>query len=412
MNLGIRVCRSLFLALCFVAPLYCVWIFEAFFYRDPSLWINTILGVVSVWIFLSIKRDIIYLFGFWVGVLWFYWIGFSFSYFGFSYLIPIIAIIVACIYMVIFVIALWSENLWYRGLCLLGLSFIHPFGFDWLVVDSFFAYSYFGIQKYEFALIILGVILCKISSKEKMWIWVGSASLIGALNFGFLDSTKEEKLPFKVELLESHYSQDFKWQRENAKKMTEEMIVKIEKTISKGQELIILPETAFPFVLEKSFYFSKFKELSKKATLVIGSLRSGEKGLYNSIYVFQNGEVQIIDKVVLAPFGEKIPLPQWISRYLEDIFFGKDGAKFVSGESFKSFTFQDQEIRAVVCYEGTSSEAYKEAPKYMIVISNNAWFEGSIEASLQKNLMKYYARKNHTTLMHSSNGSRSFVIFP
>lgn len=392
--------------------MYCVYFFERFFRADPPLWINTILGLVSIWIFLNLKKEQKWFFGFFVGLLWFYWIGFSFEYFGFAYLIAIIAIIVACIYMLIFVCVLWSENLWYRGICLVGLSLVHPFGFDWMNIDSFFAYSYFGVEKYEFALIVLGMIFWKKARGELKWRMMGGISLVGALSFSTLLMHPKESLAFSVDLFESNYSQDFKWQRENAQKITDELLARIKHSIELGNELIILPETAFPFVLQKSFYFSKLKELSQNAVLVVGSMRMGEEGIYNSIYIFKNQEVQIIDKVILAPFGEKIPLPQWISRYFESLFFGDNQEKMLSGKNFGLFEFDDFRFRPVVCYEGTSSQAYENAPKYMIVISNNAWFGRSIESSLQKNLMKYYARKNQKVILHSSNGSRSFVIFP
>lgn len=400
--------KALFLALSFVAPLYVVWFFERVYSKDSPLFINSILGLVSVWIFLSVKKELKWFFGFWVGLLWFYWIGFSFEYFGFAYLIPLIALVVACIYMVIFAFSLWSENLIYRGLWLLALSYIHPFGFDWLVVDSFFAYSYFGVEKYEFALIILGIILWKCKFK---WRVLGTLSLLGALSFNSINA-KASKLPFSIDLIQSNYSQDFKWQRENAKAMTQELIERIEKGIKKGEKMIVLPETAFPFVLENSLYFEKFREMSENALLLVGSMRRGEDGVYNSIYIFKNKSVQVVDKVVLAPFGEKIPLPRFIAKYLESVFLGEGGVKILSGNEFKNFEFEGEEMRAVVCYEGTSSKAYQNAPKYMIVLSNNAWFGSSIESSLQKNLMKYYARKEHTTILHSSNGSRSFVIYP
>lgn len=405
MNWMSRIFKALFWAAVFIAPMYVVWIFERVYSKDPPLWFNSVLGLLSVWVFLSVKKDLKWAFGFWVGILWFYWIGFSFEYFGFAYLIPLIAVAVACIYMVILALSLWSEDLIYRGVWLLVLSYIHPFGFDWLVVDSFFAYSYFGVEKYEFALIILGIILLK----GLRWRIFGVLSLAMALDIA---SAKAESVPFDVGLIESHYSQDFKWQRENAREMTEELVRRIEEEIGREKSLIILPETAFPFVIEGSAYFERLRELSKKATLVVGSMRRGEGGVYNSIYVFANQKVQIIDKVILAPFGEKIPLPQWIAKNLESVFLGEGGVKILSGNAFGEFEFGGEKIRAVVCYEGTSPKAYELAPKYMIVISNNAWFGSSIESSLQKNLMKYYARKNHTTIFHASNGSRSFVIFP
>ena len=138
--------KALFYALLFVAPIYCVHFFEIFG-KDPYEWLMTILALGSIVVFFLVPTSKKIWFGFFVGLLWCYWVGFSFRYFGAPLLIPVIAVVVACIYMLLFVVSLYSSSYLWRGFWLLILSYIHPFGFDWLVVDSFFAYSYFGVQK-------------------------------------------------------------------------------------------------------------------------------------------------------------------------------------------------------------------------------------------------------------------------
>lgn len=404
------VIKSAFYAFLFVSPLYAVWLFELILKIDIPLALNSILGLLSLAIFLYIPTRYKFKFGFLVGLFWFYWIGFSFVYFGFGYLIPLISIIVALIYMLLFALALASPNLLYRGFWLLIMSLIHPFGFDWMKIDSFFAYSYFGVGKESFFLIIMAMIFFKLAwDYLKGFFALGVLFLCFALDFRI---HTPPSLPFKIDLLHTNFPQDFKWQKENTQKNSRYLLSVIFSSIQQGNQIIVLPETAFPFLLEHSHYFDTLKKMSLQSTLVVGAVRKVDSKLYNSSYIFQNGEVQIFNKVILAPFGEKIPLPDFLAKPLNRIFLGDHAPQFTSSEEFGIFTFNEIPIKSAICYEGTREEAYKQPTPFLIVISNNAWFPHTIEPALQKNLMKYYARLYQTTILHSSNGSPSFIIFP
>lgn len=406
--------RPLIFAFVFVLPLYWVWIFEMILNLKLPLLINSIFGLLSLYIFLFIPSSYRFKFGFFVGLFWFYWVGFSFVYFGFTYLVPLISILVACIYMLIFAIALWFSNPFYRLSTLLCLSFIHPFGFDWMKIDSFFAYSYFGVSKIDLFLLALSIIICVLSyqaSKRAKFLYYPIASffIICAL---YTSPSSLALVLDRVDVLHTNFSQDLKWQRDNALKNTMFQVALIRSSLQEGNKLIILPETAFPFVLERSAYFQILKDLSLQGTLVVGAMREKEGRLYNSTYIFQNGQVSIFDKVILAPFGEKIPLPDFLAKPLERIFLGDGAPRFSASKEFGTFSYQGFRIKSVICYEGTSQKTYEDAPPYLVVISNNAWFPHTIEPALQKNLMQYYAKLYQTVILHSSNGSPSFVIFP
>lgn len=399
--------KTLLCALIFVAPIYCVHFFEIFG-QDPYSWLITLLALGSVIVFFLIPNSKKFWFGFFVGLLWFYWVGFSFVYFGAPLLVPVIAVVVAGIYMLLFAIALYFPSYIWRGVWLVLLSYIHPFGFDWLVVDSFFAYSYFGVQKYDFILIVMGIGLI-LQNQDKKQI-IGIALLICALDYHSL-TKEDEKIPFEYALLGSSFSQDFKWQRQNIQSMTQKQLAQIELALKEKKRLIILPETAFPFQIEKSYFLGILNSLSAKGTLIVGSLREGKNGLYNSAYIFLDSKVEIADKKILAPFGEKIPLPDFLSSSLHQFFLG-DSPRMLEGEKFSDIEIEGKKVRVLICYEGTSQESYENAPRYFIVISNNAWFNGSIEPSVQKMLMKYYSKRYNKVVLHAINGSRSFVITP
>ncbi len=67
-------------------------------------------------------------------------------------------------------------------------------------------------------------------------------------------------------------------------------------------------------------------------------------------------------------------------------------------------------FRNAICYEATCAEIYEGDVDFVIATSNNAWFAPSIEPTIQKLLMRYYARKNATTIYHSANYKGTGII--
>jgi apolipoprotein N-acyltransferase len=117
----------------------------------------------------------------------------------------------------------------------------------------------------------------------------------------------------------------------------------------------------------------------------------------------------VADKVVLVPFGEANPLPDWASRWVNEIFF--DGAPdYKAAEKPTDFLIDDKKYRAAVCFEGTSERLYTDRPRRMVLLSNNGWFIPSIEPTLQKLLLVYYHRKYGTEIWHAVNMSESYVV--
>ncbi|MCI7485438.1 MAG: apolipoprotein N-acyltransferase, partial [Helicobacter sp.] len=85
---------------------------------------------------------------------------------------------------------------------------------------------------------------------------------------------------------------------------------------------------------------------------------------------------------------------------------------FARGSGFEDIKVLGQKIRVGICYEATHSKLYEDYPNVVLAISNNAWFYPSIEPVMQRMLMKYYARKNNSFVLHAANMSKSFVLAP
>ena len=184
----------------------------------------------------------------------------------------------------------------------------------------------------------------------------------------------------------------------------------IDEAIKNRYDMIILSEAQFPVYLNiEPILLERLKNKSKKIIILTGGLRYENKKFYNSSYLFQNGKMQITNKVILVPFGEKIPLPKFIADFLNDIFF--EGAEdFIIAEKPIDFLINGYKFRNAICFEATKDELFINNPKFMIAISNNARFQPSIETTLQNQLLKFYARKYKTIIYHSANYGKSEII--
>ncbi len=188
----------------------------------------------------------------------------------------------------------------------------------------------------------------------------------------------------------------------------------IDKAINEKQDLIILPETAFPTILNTDKNLLEYlKRKSQFIDIITGSLYQKENLYHNSTYHFSKGESNIAHKVVLVPFGEAVPLPEKIKNFINDMFY--DGAQdYTKAESPTDFTIKGIKFRNAICYEATTDDIFENIgnTKYMIATSNNAWFTPSTEPTLQRLLMKYYAKKYNVIVYNSANGSKNSIIYP
>lgn len=373
--------------------------------RSPILF--SILALVAFGAYIKLPKHCGFTFGFFVGIFWFYWISLSFRYYDLWYLMPLVVAGIGIIYGLIFALLALFTNYIFRALSLLALSFISPFGFDWLVPEVMLSVSYFGSSKADFTLVLVAILLLIYTPR-----FFKIISLL-PLYFALYSTPQAETLPFNIELVQTNIPQDIRWDKEAKAKIIEENLRQIDAAIIAKKSLILFPETAFPLALNHDEWLLEYlMQKSHKIAIITGSLRLSERKVYNSTYYFWRGKMEVADKIVLVPFGEKIPLPEFIAKPINRIFFG--GAEdYVGGDGAPvDFIFDDVRLRSAICYEATSTLLYHDSPRFMVAISNNAWFYKSTEPTLQRLLLGHYSRKHGTTILHSANRSKSEIIHP
>ncbi len=366
--------------------------------------------IIGFYILFKEKSPVWFFSGFFVGLFWFYWIGFSFIYYGFAYLFPVACLFIALGYGFIFLLpSLVVKNTWIRAFLLVAfVSFLPPFGFNWLDFRLLLLNTPFGLDYISlFAFIFFVLCLSTLKGYKKLFAVV---FLLFSLNTK-VDLAKNQ-LPFSISLINSQIPQEDKWKKELTSQFVRENIQKINQAIKEKKEIIIFPESAFTLFLNRiPKLMDMLEKKSQKITIITGALTYENKKFYNSTYVFADGKTSIFHKVILVPFGEEIPMPNFLKKWINEIFY--EGAEdFSTAKNPQDYQIKGINIRNAICFEATTSLLYKNKPKFMIAMSNNAWFTPSFEPLIQHLLLLLNANLNHTTIYHSVNGSKSEIIYP
>ena len=371
--------------------------------------LNSILGVLAIYFLVTIPRKSLFITGFTTGIFWFYWIAVSLQYYELTYLVPVLLIVIGLAYGILFSLFGLINNILYRVIAIFAFTFISPFGFNWMKFELLFIDSYFNTTKESFALILAAVLMASQLKRLKILALVPLFIAFQSPQGEIIDNPNLD-----IHLSQFNIPQDLKWKKENRNTLINKNLNEIDKAISLNKDLVVLPETSIPTVLNNQRDLLNFlKEKSYEITIFTGGLYLEDQKIYNATYLFSKGEVQIAKKVVLVPFGEEIPLPKFFVDLINNTFYG--GAQDYSKASKATdFDINGTKIRNAICYEATTDKIFEDLndTKYMIAISNNAWFTPSTEPTLQKLLMKYYARKYGITIFHVINGSQNYIIRP
>ena len=394
---------------------------------------NTILGILTFYYLLRAKQIVWFWNGFFIGLLWFWWICMSFFNYGFAWAIPIGVIFIGWVYGIIFlIIAKLAEyidkkfpdlNLEFivKVLSLLLLSYIHPIQFDWFKPEIIFTNSYIGIEKWQFAIVLISIAL---SIKKKNLLYLFLIIFSFPIN-QYLNNTPLPKNG--IAIAGSYINVEDKWNPNLLNSHIDRVFKQLDRAIKDKKSMIIFPESILPLFLNTHpNLMTQFEAYSNDIAIVLGALYNNGTPR-NSAYIFNKGSFLVANKVVLVPFGEQNPLPKWMGNIINKIFF--DGAPdYVADSEPIDYIIRGVKYRNAICFEGTSRELYtikskkiynmdilqtqksKDIPKEMILISNNGWVVPSIEPTEQKILLQFYSKKYGTTIYHAVNMSPSYII--
>ena len=333
----------------------------------------------------------------------------SLQYYDLTALAPVILICLGLSFAIMFSCFALYDRLTFRILTIFGFTFFAPFGFNWMKFELLFLDSYLKTDKLSFFLILISFYFL---IKLKKYKFLSIIPLLFTIN---LEKNVDIQNPnVNIYMPQMNVNQNLRWDKHYKATLEQENFNEINNAITQKKDLVVLPETAFTSVLNRNeTLFGKLKGLSNSIDIITGGLYIENEKIYNASYHFSKGEVLIAKKVVLVPFGEEIPFPKFFVDLINDIFY--NGAQDYSKASDPTdFVIKGEKFRNAICYEATTDKIFENLgdTKYMIAISNNAWFTPSIEPTLQDLLLKYYSKKYGVNIYHVVNGTPNKIYLP
>ncbi|UCD72391.1 MAG: apolipoprotein N-acyltransferase [Syntrophobacterales bacterium] len=222
-----------------------------------------------------------------------------------------------------------------------------------------------------------------------------------------------------IGLAQGNIDQSIKWSS-GYQEETLRIYQNLSLTLAREQpSLIIWPETATPFFFQSEERYRPWVlEVAEKtgAHLLFGSpshdWREGKMEYYNSAYLLspQKEVIGRYDKIHLVPFGERVPLSEFLF-FLESL---STVGNLSPGRTVQNLHFPSGDFGVLICFEiifpNLCRKFVKGGADFLVTITNDAWF-GRTSAPYQHLSMAIFrAIENRVSIARAANTGISAFI--
>ncbi|NOX18600.1 MAG: apolipoprotein N-acyltransferase [Chlorobi bacterium] len=349
---------------------------------------------------------------------------------------------------------------------------VTEFRFPWLTLGNGLPYAnsfiqiadIVGVYGLTFFIIIINVFLylgVKRYLKEKRpdfkYVLIAFLIFLFPLIYGHykLRNFKPSGRMLKVGLIQPDFDPTNKWSAGSVDEQLQIYLRLSEKTIREGAKLVVWPETALPVYLlspgnERTL--RKIRKFCDSANVFIMTgipdvvfypdsaaapsdakrTKSGKSFYtsYNSVILFSptETEIQKYHKIMLVPFGERVPLVD-VLPFLGDLIkwevglsgwnVGKEQNDFyLRGISPNGLSAVKDTVNAagIICIESIYpdfvSTFVKEGAEFIAVVTNDSWYGDSSGPYQHKGMSVIRAVENRRSVIRAANGGISCLINP
>ena len=295
-------------------------------------------------------------------------------------------------------------------------------GFPWLLmgelaVDMPLFREYLrvgGVYLGSAMLFTLAVLPFMVAKKSRE---VVVALLVLTLPLTFTFTKRGEKIPedLKVVLVQTNVPEEIKLNKELFKGDLLRLLGLVEKALEEDPDIVILPESAFPFSADRlEAEGAELLRLSKEAYIITGLIDISDiTRPKNGVFVLHEGKV--VDryfKVRLLPFGEYVPFP---FSFVKDIFGAIAGVDYVGGEKVRCVKAGKVEVGTPICFEVSYFSLlreFSECSDLIAVLTNDGWFRDSDGTFQHLRQARVRALETGKYLLWVNNTGPSAVISP
>lgn len=218
------------------------------------------------------------------------------------------------------------------------------------------------------------------------------AVLVSWFVTGALLQKEPKPLEVTVALVQTGWSQEQKWDKDTRETAKDRLLALTEGAADNGAELVIWPETAWPYqgMLRRPSDTRKIGKLArqKKIDIIATSIEVRDDGgkerwLNSASLIHSTGKIgERFDKLRLAPFGEYIPVSAAWEETLRTFRMFSRISPFIPGEEELIFkTKSGLRFAVLICYESmTPARAHrlKGQVDFLVVSTNDSPFSSRI----------------------------------
>lgn len=321
--------------------------------------------------------------------------------------------------------ACWAAGEWLRGSVLTGLPWNiagHAWGFAEAPLQLASLVGAYGLG----LVTVLVAALPALAISQRRISPIGAAAAGAALLWAYGDARLAQPAPpdvpgVRLRLVQPDVAQALKWAPERRERILADLIA-LSRTVGLGRQEpthVIWPETAVPFLVaeEPAIRAAIAAVAPPGGTVVTGAVRRApdfarRPSLRNSILVLDAaGEiVDGYDKVRLVPFGEYVPLREWLPG-VPKITAG--AIDFSPGSRQAPIAIPGLPLGwPLICYEAIfpgGVPARGPRPLWILVVTNDAWFGSSWGPYQHALAARLRSIELGLPMVRAANGGISFV---
>ena len=184
-----------------------------------------------------------------------------------------------------------------------------------------------------------------------------------------------------MRLVQPNTAQHLKWREDTAEALLDTLIELIRTPAAVAPDLVILPETAIPWLLNRpGTVLEELADASGGVPIALGVQREEGLRFYNSLAVIDgNGEAfATYDKFHLVPFGEYVPFGDFAARFGVTAFAAQEGNTYSAGSGASVLDLgRLGKVQPLICYEAVFPQDLRAAPDrpdWRLQVTNDGWF--------------------------------------
>lgn len=244
-------------------------------------------------------------------------------------------------------------------------------------------------------------------------------ALFFAVN-GFLWlKTPEGNIPLKVAIVQPSLTEEEKWNPLMKEKNIETVVSMIKRACGTSPDLIITPETTFPFYWNvDSETYGVLESLEACPSYVlIGALsyepfKNSYRLVNEAVLVKGMRQIKSYRKHILVPFGEFTPWGNLLKKLFPKVSWPQE---FLRGKEPPIFSIDGERFVCGICYEMAFPEyinAFAKNADFLVNITNDMWFGKTIAPYAHLWAAALRAVENRKYLFRCANSGISAVISP